>query len=75
MNKRNFIAQQGSNSTIKVFEASTGQLYRIIAVGGKIVSTPVVADNIITVTVECSNKKMIKTFSLPNGGLKSTIVL
>ena len=50
MNKmKQFIAQQGSNNTVKIFEASTGQLYRV--------------------------KKHVKTFSLPHGGLKSTIPL
>lgn len=75
MNKKIFIAQQGSGSTIKIFEAETGRLYRIIATGGKIISTPVVTDNIVTVTVESGDSRMIKTFSLPNGGLKTTTVI
>ena len=72
-NQRQFIAQQGSNTTVKIYEASTGQLYRVITVGGNIVSQPYMAGNIMTVTVESAGKKQIKTFSLPGGGLKTTI--
>jgi hypothetical protein len=44
MNKtKKFIAQQGSNSTVKLYDAGTGQLYRVITVGGNIVSQPYVA--------------------------------
>tara|TARA_R110002020_G_scaffold291596_2_gene506985 strand:- start:2656 stop:2889 length:234 start_codon:yes stop_codon:yes gene_type:complete len=73
-NNRKFIAQQGSNTTVKLYEATTGQLYRIITVGGNIVSQPYVAGNLMTVTVESAGgKKQVKTFSLPHGSLKSTI--
>tara|TARA_R100001591_G_scaffold110531_2_gene121526 strand:+ start:1581 stop:1814 length:234 start_codon:yes stop_codon:yes gene_type:complete len=75
MNKtKQFIAQQGSNSTVKIFEAGTGQLYRVITVGGNIVSQPYMSGNLMTVTVESTNgKKQVKTFSLPGGGLKTTV--
>jgi hypothetical protein len=74
MNKtKQFIAQQGSNSTVKIFEAGTGQLYRVITVGGNIISSPYVSGSIMTVTVESAGKKHVKTYSLPHGGLKSTI--
>ena len=73
-NTKQFIAQQGSNSTVKIFEATTGQLYRVITVGGNIVSQPYASGHIMTVTVEDGGgKKIAKTFSLPHGGLKSTI--
>ena len=74
MNKsKQFIAQQGSNSTVKIFEAGTGKLYRVITVGGSIVSQPYMAGNLMTVTVEGAGNKQVKTFSLPGGGLKTTI--
>ena len=74
MNKtKHFIAQQGSSTTVKVFDASTGQLYRVITVGGNIVSQPYIAGSILTVTVESGGKKHVKTFSLPYGSLKTTI--
>jgi hypothetical protein len=72
-NTKQFIAQQGSNTTVKVFEAATGQLYRVITVGGNIVSQPYIAGSILTVTVESAGKKQVKTFSLPYGSLKTTI--
>ena len=74
MNKsKQFIAQQGSNTTVRIFEASTGKLYRVITVGGSIVSQPYMSGNLMTVTVESAGKKQVKTFSLPGGGLKTTI--
>jgi hypothetical protein len=74
MNKtKQFIAQQGSNTTVKVFEAATGQLYRVITVGGTIVSQPYVAGNLLTVTVESAGKKHVRTFALPHGSLKTSI--
>ena len=75
MNKnKQFIAQQGSNTTVKLYETNTGQLYRVITVGGNIVSQPYVAGNLMTVTVEnAGGNRQVKTFSLPNGGLKSTV--
>ena len=75
MNKqRQFIAQQGSNTTVKVFDATTGQLYRVITVGGNIVSQPYASGHIMTVMVDAgSGRKVVKTFSLPHGGLKNII--
>ena len=70
---KQFIAQQGSNSTVKIFEASTGQLYRVITVGGNIVSQPYVAGHTLTVTTETAGKKQVKTFSLPHGSLQTTL--
>jgi len=73
-NKKQFIAQQGSSTTVKLYDASTGRLYRVITVGGNIVSQPYVAGNVMTVTVESAGgKKQVKTFSLPHGSLKTTV--
>ena len=74
MNKtKQFIAQQGSNSTVKLYDAGTGQLYRVITVGGNIVSQPYVAGHTLTVTTETAGKKQVKTFSLPHGSLQTTL--
>ena len=70
---KQFIAQQGSATTVKIFEAGTGQLYRVITVGGNIVSQPYASGHVMTVTVESAGKRFVKTFSLPHGGLKSFI--
>jgi len=72
-NNKQFIAQQGSSTTVKIYDAGTGQLYRVIAVGGNIVSSPYVSGSVMTVTVETAGKKQIKTFTLPGGGLRTTI--
>jgi hypothetical protein len=72
-NTKQFIAQQGSNTTVKIYDAGSGQLYRVITVGGNIVSSPYVSGNVMTVTVESAGKKQIKTFTLPGGGLRTTI--
>ena len=53
---KQFIAQQGSATTVKIYEASTGQLYRVITVGGNIVSQPYASGHIMTVTVESAGK-------------------
>ena len=43
-------------------------------VDGNIVSQPYMSGNLMTVTVESAGgKKQIKTFSLPGGGLKTTV--
>ena len=74
MNKtKQFIAQQGSNTTVKIFEAGTGSLYRVITVGGNIVSQPYIAGHIMTVTTESSGRTHVKTFSLPHGSLQSSV--
>ena len=72
-NNKQFIAQQGSSTTVKIYDAGTGQLFRVIAVGGNIVSSPYVSGSVMTVTVETAGRKQIKTFTLPGGGLRTTI--
>jgi len=72
-NNKQFIAQQGSSTTVKIYDAGSGQLHRVITVGGNIVSSPYVSGNVMTVTVESAGKKQIKTFTLPGGGLRTTI--
>jgi len=70
---RSFIAQQGSSGTIKIFDAATGQIYKVISVGGTVSSPPYVAGNVVTVTTETSGKRFMKTFALPSGGLKTVV--
>ena len=70
---KQFIAQQGSPTTVKIFEAGTGQLYRVITVGGNIVSQPYASGHVMTVTVESAGKKHVKTFALPHGSLQTSV--
>ena len=75
-NQRQFIAQQGSSTSVKVYDASTGQLWRVINPGGTIVSAPVASGNTMTVTVELlSRSKHVKIYALPSGGLIRSIPL
>jgi len=75
MRTKTFTVQQGSAGTIKIFDALTGSLYKVISVGGNIVSSPYISGNVVTATVEMSGKRFNKTFLLPGGGLKSSMPL
>ncbi len=75
MNKKIFTAQLGSGNTIKVFDAETGQLQRIISTGGNVISSPIVVGDTITVTVSEGGVNVMKIFTLPNGGLKSVTAI
>lgn len=69
--KKRFIPQIGNNNTVKIFDASTGQLYKIINVGGEIISQPICLETELYVTIKGSNgKSLIKYFNLPSGSLK-----
>jgi hypothetical protein len=69
---KKFIPALGENNTIKLFNAATGQLHRIINVEGTIISQPVCLDNEMYVTVKRGDSTSIKYYSLPNGSLKKT---
>jgi hypothetical protein len=71
MTKR-FIPQIGNNNTVKLFDASTGQLYRVISVDGEIISQPVCVESEMYVTVKRGEHTSVKFYSLPTGGLKKT---
>lgn len=73
MNKKQFIAQQSGPRTIKIFSAETGQLYKVIDAGGKIVSAPICTETELYVGVESgSDKQVIKYFNVPTFSLKKT---
>ena len=69
---KKFIPQIGNNNTVKLFDASTGQLYRVISVDGEIISQPVCVESEMYVTVKRGEHTSVKFYSLPNGGLKKT---
>jgi len=74
MNKRRFIAQQGSGNTVKVFTAETGQLYRIIDVGGNISTSPICMENELTVGIkQADGTHILKIYSVPGFSLKKVI--
>lgn len=68
--KKKFIPQIGSNNTVKLYDSATGQLLRIINVGGNILSQPICVESELYVTVSGGTGSVIKFFSLPNGNLK-----
>jgi hypothetical protein len=72
MTTKKFIPTVGNNNTVKLFNAATGQLHRIINVEGTIISQPVCLDNEMYVTVKRGDSTSIKYYSLPNGSLKKT---
>jgi len=76
MNKtKRFIASQGSATTVKVFLADTGQLYRTIDTG-LITATPICTESELTVNTKGSDgKTAIKIFAVPSFNLKQTINL
>ena len=75
MRTKKFIAQMGPNHTVKVFDAHTGSLYKIINAGGEIVSQPLVVENELSVVVKSAGCNLMKVFSLPSGSLKKTTTI
>lgn len=69
---KQFIPQIGSNNTIKLFDATTGQLHRIISVEGDIISQPICNNSELYVTVKRGQHTSMKFYTVPNGSLKKT---
>lgn len=69
---KKFIPQIGNNNTIKLFDASTGQLHRVIHVEGEIISQPICTDDELYVTVKRGQHTSMKFYTVPNGSLKKT---
>jgi len=76
MNKtKRFIASQGSATTVKVFLADTGQLYRTINTG-PITASPICTESELTVQTKGSDGKLAtKIYGVPSFNLKQTINL
>lgn len=70
---KKFIAQFGSNNTVRVYDASSGTLHKIINVDGKIVSQPIVMENELSVTVQNGIFNTIKIYNINSGSLKKSI--
>ena len=70
MTKKNLIPQIGSHNTVRLFDAATGQLHKIISVGGEIIGQPISTGSEMYVTVKSGSATTIRYFSLPGGGLK-----
>jgi len=71
--RKRLIASTGPNNTIKLFEAETGQLFRMINVNEDISSQPICTETEVFVTVTTSSgKQQIKYYGLPGGNLLRT---
>jgi len=70
---KKFIAQTGNNNTVRIYDAQTGTLHRVINVGGSIVSQPVVMESEMSVTVLKGTFKTINMYNLNSGSLKKSI--
>ena len=70
---KKFTAQFGSNNTVRVYDATSGSLHRIINVDGKIVSQPIIMENELSVTVQNGVFNTIKIYNVNNGSLKKSI--
>jgi len=71
--KNKFIAQAGSGNTVRVYDTTTGALYRTINVDGIIISQPIMMECEMTVTVQCGIAKIIKLYNVSTGSLKKSM--
>lgn len=67
---KKLIAQPGSNNTVKLFDATTGQLYKIINIDGEITSPPICLESEMYVSVKKAGGTSIHYYNLPTGSLK-----
>lgn len=67
---KKFIAQPGANNTVRLFDANTGQLYKIINIDGEIASPPICLESEMYVSVKRAGGTSIHYYNLPTGSLK-----
>jgi hypothetical protein len=73
MNKKRFIAQQSGAQHVKIFNAETGQLTKIIFVG-EITSPPICTEREMYVGVRInSSQNAIKYFNVPSFSLNKIV--
>lgn len=70
---KKFTAQFSSNNTVRVYDATSGSLHRIINVDGKIVSQPIIMENELSVIVQSGMFNVIKIYNVNSGSLKKSI--
>lgn len=68
--KKRLIPQLCSNNTVKIFNAETGQLHRVVNVDGDIISGPFPLEDEMYVTVKRGSGSATVYYSLANGSLK-----
>jgi hypothetical protein len=72
--RKRFIPSISGTNMLKLFDAETGQLYRMINTGnGKITGQPIVSESEVYVEVTDTSGRYIKYYGLPHGGLIKTV--
>ena len=68
---KKFIAQAGSNNTVRVYDASTGALHRIFNFDGNIVSPPICTEEDMYVSIcDAAGNTHIKYYTVPGFNIK-----
>jgi len=75
MNNRKFIPTPYGTRTIRVFDAATGQLYKIINTGGNISGQPICNEKEMYVQVEKAGKQFLEYYKLPTVSLSRVIAI
>jgi len=70
---KKFIAQFGTNNTVRIYDSTSGSLHRIINVDGKILSQPIIMENELSITVQNGPYTTIKVYNISSGSLKQNI--
>ena len=74
MNKKRFIAQQCGTNSIKIFNAETGQLFKIISLSEQITTPPICTDEEMYVGVRTADgKQMLHYYNIPSFNLKNKV--
>jgi hypothetical protein len=74
MNKKRFIAQSSTNNTIKVFNAETGQLFRVINVNGNISQPPICTESEMYVGITTSDgRQLLNYYNVPSFNLNRSV--
>ena len=69
MATKKFLASVTPNNSIRVYDAISHQLHRIISVDGTISSQPTTNGNVLSVNIQKDNQQFTHNFALPNGNL------
>ena len=72
MRPKKFLVSAINSNSIKVYDAVSQQLQRIIPVSGVIKSAPISEGNSMEVTIEKNEQTYKEIYALPNGNLISS---
>ena len=76
MNKKRFISQQSGTNTIKIFNAETGQLFKVITITGDITSPPICTEEEMYVGVKgADGVHALHYYNIPSFKLKLKVTI